>query len=65
MAFAFLPRAVAKLVIGMVTVDEVERNMGDVHAACEVPGELWREAWASGLVSQALPLPAHTGSQPR
>ena len=58
-AFALLPTPVTKLVIGMVTAGEVERNMSDVAAATTVPIELWTEAWREGLVDATrVPFPA-------
>ena len=58
-AFALLPRPVSKVVIGMVSSAEVERNMPDLAAAAAVPEQLWREAWGTERLidPEAVPFP--------
>ena len=56
-AFAALPAAVDKVVMGMKTVAEVEANVAAAAEAGEVPSEIWRQAQARGLLPPHLPLP--------
>lgn len=53
-AFATLPCAVEKVVLGMATADEVERNVASVESVRHVPASAWREAVSEGLLPAAL-----------
>ena len=54
-AFGALPRCVGKVVMGVRSTDELQKNM--VGMAEVVPPELWREAQADGLLRAELVLP--------
>lgn len=55
--FALAHPAVASLVLGAVTADEVLRNIESVQAV--IPDALWRDLRAEGLISIQAPLPTH------
>ncbi len=54
--FALGHPAVASLVLGAVTPDEVERNVASLNAA--IPADLWRDLAAAGLLRDDTPIPA-------
>lgn len=56
MHFAKAHPAVATLVIGMATVDEVRWNVAALHAA--IPAAFWADLRARGAVDPKAPLPA-------
>jgi D-threo-aldose 1-dehydrogenase len=49
-AFATLPRAVDKVVLGMASVGEVERNVASIEAVQRVPSCIWHRAVDEGLL---------------
>jgi D-threo-aldose 1-dehydrogenase len=54
--FALAHPAVTSLVLGAVTPDEVRRNLASLTAP--IPGALWRDLRAAGLLPDAAPTPA-------
>ena len=57
LAFAALPTAVDKLVLGMKTAEEVRLNVAAAAAVGEVPEAIWAEAQDAGLVSAGVQMP--------
>mmetsp|Transcript_62613 Transcript_62613/g.183106 ORF Transcript_62613/g.183106 Transcript_62613/m.183106 type:complete len:380 (+) Transcript_62613:48-1187(+) len=57
LAFAALPKAVGKVVIGMKSKAEVEQNLAALQAAADVPAAIWARAQDEGLLSSELPVP--------
>ena len=57
MAFAALPACVARVVIGCSKASEVEFNLGYCEEAAKVPGRLFSEAKAMGLLPEHIPTP--------
>ena len=55
LAFASLPTAVTKLVVGMISAEEVGANVAALGES--VPTGLWREAQGKGLLPPDLALP--------
>jgi D-threo-aldose 1-dehydrogenase len=53
--FPFGHPAIASVVLGAVTPDEVTRNVTSLNAS--VPAQLWRDLVASGLLREDAPLP--------
>jgi D-threo-aldose 1-dehydrogenase len=54
--FALGAPAVASVILGAVTPDEVQRNVRAIQTA--VPGGLWSDLKAEGLLPDAVPVPA-------
>ena len=53
-AFASLPVAVEKIVLGMATPEEVSANVESIEAVERVPAALWRDAADAGLLAAEL-----------
>jgi D-threo-aldose 1-dehydrogenase len=53
-AFATLPCAVDKIVLGMATASEVELNVASVEAVRHVPASVWHDAVKEGLLPAGL-----------
>ena len=53
-AFASLPVAVGKIVLGMATPEEVSANVESIEAVERVPAALWRDAADAGLLAAEL-----------
>eukprot|EP00929_Paragymnodinium_shiwhaense_P015073 TRINITY_DN123085_c0_g1_i1.p1 TRINITY_DN123085_c0_g1~~TRINITY_DN123085_c0_g1_i1.p1 ORF type:complete len:388 (-),score=68.63 TRINITY_DN123085_c0_g1_i1:303-1466(-) len=56
-AFAYLPKVVTRVVLGITTKDEVIANMRAVAASNKVPRKLWKEARQLKLLDERLPIP--------
>ena len=57
LAFAFAPKVVTKIVLGMANPEQVADNMKYVEGTKSIPAALWDEARALGLVAPGIPTP--------
>ena len=58
LAFAFAPRCVTKIVLGVADVSEVQKNIATLAETGTIPGELWSEAKDLGLLPAEVPVPS-------
>jgi D-threo-aldose 1-dehydrogenase len=56
-AVAALPACVARVVIGCSKAEEVEANVAFLEESARVPGSLFAEAKAMGLLPEHIPVP--------
>ena len=61
LAFAFAPRCVTRIVLGMADPAQVAANMGYVAGTHGIPAELWSEARSQGLIAEDIPTPTSSG----
>lgn len=57
LAFAFAPRCVTKIVLGVANASEVRENVETLGKTGEIPSELWSEAKELGLLAVGVPVP--------
>eukprot|EP00300_Choanocystis_sp_HF-7_P015037 c18913_g2_i3.p1 GENE.c18913_g2_i3~~c18913_g2_i3.p1 ORF type:complete len:347 (+),score=71.65 c18913_g2_i3:40-1041(+) len=55
LAFAWRPKVVTKILIGMRSAAEVRANVEHINASQKVPEEIWEEARALGLIQVPWP----------
>jgi len=56
-AFAMIPACVKRLVLGMVTPEQVKQNMAWVEESGRVPAAIWADAKNIGLLGPDVPTP--------
>eukprot|EP01043_Picozoa_sp_COSAG02_P066480 COSAG02_NODE_10364_length_1958_cov_2.222700_2_plen_92_part_00 len=58
LAFAFAPRCVRKIVLGVANASEVRENVATLVETGAIPAELWSEAKELGLLAAGVPVPS-------
>jgi D-threo-aldose 1-dehydrogenase len=58
LAFAFAPRCVTKIVLGVANASEVRENIATLAKTGAIPTELWSEAKDLGLLAPGVPVPS-------